>query len=158
MRLLRDGGRSSDQISRVTAVNSRLDEIQCCYLRAFLPHLADWNAQRVRIADIYDGSLRDCPGVRPVRRGPGSVSHLYVIRAEKRERLREYLSHRGVTAGVHYPVPLHLQPAFRACGLRRGALPNAESACSEVVSLPLWPYMPESTAMGVAAFVRSFYK
>jgi dTDP-3-amino-3,4,6-trideoxy-alpha-D-glucose transaminase len=157
LRLLRDGGRKDDQVSRVAAVNSRLDEMQCCYLRAFLPHLENWNARRARIAEIYDEALAGCEGVRPVLRSPDSVNHLYVIRAGRRNRLREYLSRRGVATGVHYPVPLHLQPAFRDCGLTRGDLPRTEKACGEIVSLPLWPHMPQSAAWRVAELVRSFY-
>jgi dTDP-4-amino-4,6-dideoxygalactose transaminase len=71
--------------------------------------------------------------------------------------LRKFLEERGVITGVHYPVPLHLQPAFRDCGLKRGALPAAEQACREVLSLPLWPYMPERAVEEVAARVRQFY-
>ena len=158
LRLLRDGGRNNDQVSRVAGFNSRLDEMQCCYLRAFLPRLSDWNAHRGRIAHIYDEALAGCGGVRLVARGPDSVNHLYVIRAKKRERLREFLSSRGILTGVHYPVPLHLQPAFKNCGLKRGDLPRTEKACREIVSLPLWPYMPESMARSVAEAVRAFYE
>jgi len=155
--LLRDGGRKGSQISRKFGVNSRLDEMQCCYLRAFLPHLGEWNAHRARIAAFYDGALADCPGVRPVKRHPCSVCHLYVIRAARRDRLREHLARCGVGTAIHYPVPLHLQPTFRGCGARRGDLPNAERACREILSLPLWPYLPQSAAAEVAGRIREFY-
>jgi dTDP-4-amino-4,6-dideoxygalactose transaminase len=158
LRLLRDGGRTANQVSRLAGINSRLDEMQACYLRAFLSHLEEWNTQRDRIASIYDEALRPCSGVRLIRRPPGSVHHLYVIRAKRRTRLREYLSRHGIGTGIHYPVPLHLQPAFRDCGLRRGDLPHSEQACREIVSLPLWPYMPETAAHKVAERVRAFYR
>ena len=144
VRLLRDGGRRGDQVSRIRAVHSRLDEMQACYLRAFLPKLAEWNAERARIAAAYDALLAGCDGVRPIARRPGSVCHLYVIRARRRERLRKFLRERGIATGIHYPVPLHLQPAFREFGPERGELPVAERACREIVSLPLWPGMPRS--------------
>ena len=119
--------------------------------------MPEWNQRRVRLAALYDQALAGCDGVRPVGRRAGSVCHLYVVRAARRNRLREFLAERGVITGVHYPVPLDLQPAFRDCGLKRGALPVAEQACREVLSLPLWPYMPETAVEEVAARVREFY-
>jgi dTDP-4-amino-4,6-dideoxygalactose transaminase len=158
VRMLRDGGRRNNQISRFPGLNSRLHEMQACYLRAFLPHLDEWNSHRARIAAIYDEVLSGCDAIRPVRRGPDTVNHLYVIRVARRERLRYRLAQCGITTGVHYPVPLHLQPVFRDCGSRRGDLPCAEKACREVVSLPLWPYMPETDARRVAEIIRSFFR
>jgi len=157
LRRLRDGGRRHDQVSRVRAVNSRLDEMQACYLRAFLPRLAEWNAHRERLASLYDDALAGCSGVRPVVRGAGSVCHLYVVRAQRRERLRQHLAKHGIATGVHYPVPLHLQAAFAGAGAKRGDLPVAERACREIVSLPLWPYMRESAVAEAARRVREFY-
>src|SRR5579872_52195 len=157
LRMLRDGGRRHDQVSHLRAMNSRLDEIQACFLCAFLPRLAEWNLQRVRLAALYDQALSVCPAVRPVVRGADSVNHLYVIRAPRREHLRAYLARHGIATSVHYAVPLHLQPAFADCGLKRGALPRAESACREILSLPLWPYMPESTVLAVAERIRRFF-
>ncbi|MGH9628295.1 MAG: DegT/DnrJ/EryC1/StrS family aminotransferase, partial [Bryobacteraceae bacterium] len=124
--MLRDGGRSGGQVSSLPGINSRLDEMQACYLRAFLPRLDGWNAQRSHTASLYDDQLRDCPGVRLVKRWPCSVHHLYVLRVRRRDSLREFLASKGIGTGVHYPVPLHLHPAFKNCGLRRGDLPNAE--------------------------------
>lgn len=152
LRSLRDGGRRGDQVSHVVGINARLDELQCCFLRAFLPRLEEWNAHRARIAAIYDEELRDCPGVRLVGRTPESVNHLYVIRAEARDRLRDYLGKHGIGTGVHYPVPLHRHPAFE----QRVRLPHAERAVQEILSLPLWPYMKESAARSVAGRIRSF--
>jgi dTDP-3-amino-3,4,6-trideoxy-alpha-D-glucose transaminase len=157
LKMLRDGGRKGGQVSFVTGINSRLDEMQCCYLRAFLPRLPEWNADRARTAALYDEMLAGCAGVTRVRTSAESVHHLYVIRAQRRNRLREFLAKRGIGTGVHYPVPLHLMPAFRESGLRRGDLPHAEKACREIVSLPLWPYLPEPSARRVAEAVRAFY-
>jgi dTDP-3-amino-3,4,6-trideoxy-alpha-D-glucose transaminase len=157
LRQLRDGGRHHDHVARVRATNSRLDEMQACYLRAFLPMLAEWNQRRARLAALYDEALAGCEGVRPLRRRAGSVCHLYVARAARRTRLRNFLAERGVITSVHYAIPLHLQPAFRDCGPKRGGLPVAEQACREVLSLPLWPYMPETAVEEVAARVREFY-
>jgi dTDP-3-amino-3,4,6-trideoxy-alpha-D-glucose transaminase len=146
LRLLRDGGRRNDQISRIPAINSRLDEMQCCYLRAFLPHLRDWTARRATLAQLYDDLLRDTPTVRPIARGEDSVDHLYVVRASHRESLRKRLAEQGIMTAIHYPVPLHRQPAFRT----KDNLPHAEKACREILSLPLWPYLPKNSIKTVA--------
>jgi len=145
LKLLRDGGRRNDQLSRIPAINSRLDEMQCCYLRAFLPRLRDWTARRSRLAQLYDDLLAGNDKLRPIPRGEGSVDHLYVVRARKRDALRQKLAQRGVMTAVHYPIPLHRQPAFRA----KDALPHAEKACREILSLPLWPYLEEDSVREV---------
>jgi dTDP-3-amino-3,4,6-trideoxy-alpha-D-glucose transaminase len=156
LRMLRDGGRKNDQVARIPAINSRLDEMQACYLRAFLPKLGEWNADRARIASLYDEALAGCPAVQPLARRAGSVCHLYVVRSKRRDRLREHLAKHGIATGVHYPVPLHLMQAFRDCGAKRGDFPVAERACREILSLPLYPYMPESAVAEVVDRVRGF--
>ena len=158
IRLLRDGGRSADHCSQVVGINSRLDELQCCFLRAFLPRLAEWNRRRRLLADCYDELLRECSGVQLLARSEESVCHLYVVRAKERERLREYLGQQGVASAVHYPVPLHQQPAFADCGARPGDLPQAERACQEILSLPLWPQLELQTVERIAQAVRRFYR
>jgi dTDP-3-amino-3,4,6-trideoxy-alpha-D-glucose transaminase len=157
LRLLRDGGRKGGQVSYETGINSRLDEMQCCYLRTFLKHLAEWNGHRRRIASLYDEALAGCPGVRLLKRSPDSVCHLYVIRAKRREKLRAHLATCGIGTGVHYSVPLHLHPAFSGAGQKRGSLPHAEKACKEIVSLPVWPGMPIDGVAEVAERIRAFY-
>lgn len=157
LRSWRDGGRRGGQVSYFAGINSRLDEMQACYLRAFLPKLAEWNAWRGRIAGIYDEALRDCPGVTLVKRSRESVHHLYVIRAARRDKLRDYLTKQGIGTGIHYPVPLHLHPAFAMAKQKKGDLPHAERACREILSLPLWPYLSDIDARQVADAVRSFY-
>jgi dTDP-3-amino-3,4,6-trideoxy-alpha-D-glucose transaminase len=151
--VLRDGGRHGDQVAHSFGVNSRLDELQCCFLRAFLPHLNEWNAHRARIAAIYDEELRECAGVRLLKKTSGSVHHLYVLRAQRRDQLRAHLAAQGIGTAVHYPVPLHRHPAFA----QKGSLPNAELAVTEIISLPLWPYLKESAARRVAERIRRFY-
>jgi dTDP-3-amino-3,4,6-trideoxy-alpha-D-glucose transaminase len=156
IRLLRDGGRDARHVSSIAGVNSRLAEIQACFLRCFLKKLPAWNAQRRRLASLYEQALEGCRGLRIVRQQPGSVYHLFVIRVLRRRQLRDYLAQYGIGTGVHYPVPLHLHPAFRDCGSRRGDLPEAEKACREILSLPLWPGMPETAALEVADRIRAF--
>ena len=131
--------------------------MQACYLRAFLPHLDGWNSRRAHLAALYDEALAGCDGVTPVRRSPESVNHLYVIRAQDRERLRAHLREHGIATAVHYPVPLHLNPAFREFGPEAGALPHAEKACQEILSLPLYPFLSEAAVQNVASRIRAFY-
>ena len=154
LRSARDGGRRGGQISYTAGINSRLDDLQCCFLRAFLPHLEQWNAHRGRIAGIYDEELVACPGVGLVKRTADSVHHLYVIRTERRDDLRKYLAQHGVGSAVHYPVPLHQHPAFA----QKVSLPAAERAAKEILSLPMGPYLRENVARRVAQRVRSFYR
>ncbi len=155
--MLRDGGRADAHVSMLPGINSRLDEMQCCFLRAFLPHLREWNQRRARIAALYDQAFQDFEPVRPVLRREPGVHHLYVVRAKTRDRLREHLAARGVGTGIHYPVPLHLHPTFANCGAKRGDLPHAERACQEIVSLPIWPQMEETQVSYVINLVKSFY-
>ena len=157
LRLLRDGGRRGGQVSSIIAVNSRLDELQACFLRAFLLRLDDWNRTRAELAMLYDQALARCSDVKPVRRAPGSVHHLYVVRVPRREKLRAYLVSEGIQTGVHYPRALHLHPAFESCGAKRGSLPNAERAGREVLSLPLHPWLSPSAVQRVADTIRKFY-
>lgn len=158
IRSLRDGGRRGDHISHTGGMNSRLDELQCCFLLAFLPQLQQWNTWRAERTALYDDLLKDCPGIQLVTRSPESVNHLYVVRAQRREALREHLTRERITTGIHYPVPLHLQPAFASYGARPGEFPQAERACNEILSLPLWPYMDLDTVELTAQAVRTFYR
>ena len=104
------------QVSYVSGINSRLDEMHACFLRAFLPKLGEWNEDRPRMASFYYEALRDCPGLRIVERTADSVCHLYVVRAEKRDRLREFLSNKGIGTGVHYRFFVICTPLFAIAG------------------------------------------
>ncbi len=158
LRSWRDGGRRGAQIALTAGINSRLDDLQCCFLLAFLTKLSEWNARRAEIAALYDEALVGCAGIRFVKRDAGSANHLYVVRAERRDRLRAFLTKEGIGTGVHYPVPLHLHPAFASAKQKKGSLPNAEKAAKETVSLPLWPYLADDAVHYVADRVRRFYR
>ncbi len=158
VRLLRDGGRNGGQVAAVTAVNSRLDEMQACYLRALLPHLDHWNGHRRRLAAHYRKALAGIEGVRLLNDSDESVYHLFVVRVARREKLRAHLAGLGIQTGVHYPVPLHLQPAFRDTGLGRGDMPVAERACREILSLPIGPHVRPGDVERIASAIRRFYQ
>jgi dTDP-4-amino-4,6-dideoxygalactose transaminase len=156
-RLLRDGARAPGHVSMQQALNSRLDEIQACLLRVFLRHLPDWTAQRQTLAALYDQELSGLPSewLRPVGRNSRSthVRHLYVVRARSREELIRHLTGQGIGTGIHYPVPLHRQPAFP----NSNCCPVAEQACQEILSLPLWPYLAEDDVRFVCRQIWKFY-
>lgn len=120
--------------------NSRLDELQAALLRVGLCRLADDTAERQRLADVYLSRLRvlalPCPAA-----GTDHVYHLFVVRHPNRDHFREELSRRGVETLVHYPTPIHLQPAYAHLNGQLGDLPETERAAIEVVSLPLYPGM-----------------
>ncbi len=135
--------------------NSRLDVLQAAVLRAKLPHLGTWNAQRQEAARRYDELLAGCAAVRrpAVRAGNDHVWHLYAVRVGRRDDCRQALQAAAVGSGVHYPAPLHLLPMFGGGrdGAPAGSLPVAESAAGEVLSLPLFPGITASQQERVAA-------
>ncbi|MDX2269106.1 MAG: DegT/DnrJ/EryC1/StrS family aminotransferase [Bryobacter sp.] len=163
LRQLRDGGRGTgplphSQIAYVArGINARLDEMQACFLNAFLPRAMAWTEARRRLATLYDDALAGLDAVRPLRTHPCTVRHLYVVRAKRRDRLRAFVATKGIGTGIHYPVPLHLHPAFAAAGQKKGTLPVAEKACREILSLPLYPHLAESAVVQVVEAIREFY-
>ena len=125
--------------------NSRLDTLQAVVLRAKLRRLADWNEQRREAAARYQELLSDVPAVRPpvTLAGNEHVWHLYVVRLPNRDEVLRRLREHGIAAGIHYPVPVHLQPAFRFLAHGPGSFPVTERAAREILSLPLYPGMTE---------------
>jgi len=125
-------------------MNSRLDTLQAAILRIKLKYLNRWNTLRRRHAASYTRLLKPL-GVGTPTEAPYTthVYHLYVIRTRERDRLRSYLKEKGISTGIHYPLPIHLQPAYRDLGYRRGDFPVAEKASREVLSLPMHPFLTE---------------
>lgn len=154
LRLLRDGGRLGDQVARMPAPNARLDEIQSCYLRAFLPSLPRWNAKRRQLAGIYRQELASVPGLSLIPFDDDSVHHLLVVRTAQRGRLRALLDQHGIQTGIHYPVPIHLQPAFAPLLGNPASAPAAEQAAAEIVSLPLGPHLSAADVLEVCHLIR----
>ena len=159
VRRLRNGGQSDRYVHEEVGFNSRLDELQAAVLRAKLPHLPGWNERRRDLAARYREALREMPLVW-VEALPDTepATHLLVARAPERDRFRETLSEAGVKTLIHYPVPAHLQPAYRSLGQGEGACPEAERAAQEVVSLPLYPELDDSQVERVVREVKSFYR
>jgi dTDP-4-amino-4,6-dideoxygalactose transaminase len=159
VRLLADHGRLDKYEHRVEGVNSRLDTIQAAVLGVKLRVLDDANARRRECARAYNEGLRDVDGLQfpELVDGAEPVYHLYVVRAEDRDELRTFLAEQDISSGVHYPVPLHLQPAYRHLGYARGDFPVAEALAGSIVSLPCYPELPRDDIDRVVAAVRKFY-
>jgi dTDP-4-amino-4,6-dideoxygalactose transaminase len=154
LRRLRDHGRDGHHLHVEVGVNARLDTIQAAALAAKLPHLARWNARRREIAGLYDAGLA---GVAPivVADPSGCVYHHYVVRIDDRDSFREALAERGVESGIHYPVPLHQQPALRGRVRLAGPLLAAEQLAATIVSLPVHPTLATAQVEQVIAAVEA---
>jgi dTDP-4-amino-4,6-dideoxygalactose transaminase len=157
VRLLRQYGWKEHYISSIKGINSRLDELQAGILRVKLRHLNRWNARRIQLAGLYHALLSGTELILPVQPKDSShVFHQYVIRHSRRDELREYLRGRGIHTLVHYPVPIHFQPAYANLGWAVGSLPNSEQAAREVLSLPIYPELTEEKISLVCRAIMDF--
>jgi dTDP-4-amino-4,6-dideoxygalactose transaminase len=167
MRRLRNHGSPRRYYHEEFGWNGRLDAIQAAVLRVKLAHLAEWNQRRREHAATYDRlfaetGLTSGPGYIPVRlltRSPQAkhVFHQYVIRAQRRDQLRQFLADRKIGTEIYYPLPLHLQPVFSYLGLKTGDLPVAEQAAQEVLALPMFPELTEAEIRLVVDSISDFY-
>ena len=157
VQLLRNYGQDKKYSHRVKGSNHRLDSVQAAILNVKLERLEEWNLMRRRAAVRYHQLFADSE-VRTMAEQPAcrSVWHLYVIRCRRRYELQNSLISRHIHAGIHYPVPIHLQPAFAELGHKRGDFPNAETAAREILSLPMYPELEVQQQDRIAAEVRDF--
>ncbi|GIW23762.1 DegT/DnrJ/EryC1/StrS aminotransferase family protein [Meiothermus sp.] len=139
---------------RPAGYTSRLDALQAAILRVKLPHLETWNARRRQIAQIYHQGLRDKVQVPCEMPYALHIYHQYTIRHPERDRLAAHLKEQGIGSSVHYPLPAHLQPAYRDLA-PEGTLPAAEAAAREVLSLPMHPFLEEAQIEAVIRAVRT---
>ena len=139
---LSNHGRLSHYAHEICGYNSRLDSIQAAVLRAKLEHLAEWNERRRVIASAYRELLAPLDA-RPILEPDGyeSAYHLFVIRSSRRDALRNALLQNEIECGIHYPVPLHLQPALQYLGYRSGDFPASEALADTTLSLPMHPHL-----------------
>jgi len=159
VRMLRHGGQRTTYEHEVLGVNSRLDEIQAAILRAKLPHLDAWNRRRRSLAARYDTRL-PAGGELTRPAAPEEAEHVYhqyVIRTSVRDALRGYLDGAGVSTSVHYPRPVHQQPAYAGPGATPGSCPVAEGVVNEILSLPIFPQLSAREVEQVCSLVRFFY-
>ena len=157
LRLLREYGWAERYVSHFPGGNSRLDEVQAAILRVKLHYLDQDNAARARIASIYNTKLTGCDMVLPTcRQETNHVYHLYVVRTQRRDALKGHLKDKGIAALVHYPVPVHLQPAYQGRLTGVDQLLETERAAQEVLSLPIYPELNEADLKTVIKVVRTF--
>ncbi len=156
VRRLRNYGEESKYVNVVPGYNTRLDELQAAVLRVKLPHLEAWTAERRSIAGLYDELLTGASALSPAP-DAGHVYHLYVVRSDARDALREHLHSAGIGSHLHYPVPVHSQAAYRDGGLRIvGSLETTNRLAAEVLSLPAYPGLQASQAREVVDAVQLF--
>ncbi|HKP79602.1 MAG TPA: DegT/DnrJ/EryC1/StrS family aminotransferase [Phenylobacterium sp.] len=154
VRRLRDWGQERKSFHVEKGFNYRLDEIQAAMLKVKLPHLESWTDMRRRAAARYDQNLARM-GLKPPAppRGRNHAYHVYAVRVRNRERVRERLSGQ-VGTGVHYPLPVHLQPAYADQGYAPGSLPESEALAEETLSLPIFPGITDAEVDTVCAQLR----
>ena len=167
MRRLRNHGSPQRYLHEELGWNCRLDAIQAAVLRVKLPHVEIWNRKRREHAVAYDrlltqSGLISATGDSPVRVLARSahayhVYHQYVIRAQRRDQLRQFLADRKIGTEIYYPIPLHLQPVFAYLGYREGDLPESERAAREVLALPMFPELTESEQQWVVESIAEFF-
>jgi dTDP-4-amino-4,6-dideoxygalactose transaminase len=160
VKLLRNHGSIKKYEHKIEGYSSRLDNLQAAILRVKLRHLNKWNDLRRRNAKKYNELLDNIDNVIVPYEADYAkhVYHLYVIRTENRDKLREELKSNNITTGIHYPIPLHLQPAYNYLGYKEGDFPVTEKASQEILSLPMFAELSEKQIMEICYWVKSFYK
>ncbi|HEX4367016.1 MAG TPA: DegT/DnrJ/EryC1/StrS family aminotransferase [Rhodopila sp.] len=157
---LRQYGWHRHYISDEVGVNSRLDEVQAAILRVKLPYLDRQNARRGRIAAAYTSALGDGSPRPPQKRADADhVYHLYVTRSRDRDRIQVALKENGIGTGIHYPAPVHLQPAYAGrVALGPGGCPESETAAGEILSLPLYPELTDAEVETVCDVLKTLFR
>jgi dTDP-4-amino-4,6-dideoxygalactose transaminase len=159
MKMIRDHGQAKKYYHDMEGYNGRLDSIQAGWLSVKLRHLARWNEARRALAHRYHGHFADAEDfvIVPVEAAwTKGVYHLYVVRVQDREALQAHLAEAGISTGIHYPIPLHLQKAYEHLGYKQGAFPVTERVTSEIVSLPMFPQMTDQQQGEVIKHVKEF--
>lgn len=155
IRCLRDVGQSEKYIHSEKGFNSRLDTLQAAVLRVKLKHLETWNKRRRELAALYLHELADTKAILPNSSDQAeSVWHLFVIQVPRRDELMAALKSAGIVAGIHYPIPIHLQKAFTDLGYQRGSFPKTELVTEKIISLPLFPELREEEIRQISQIVK----
>lgn len=160
VRLMRNYGSAKKYHNEVIGFNMRLDECQAAFLHVKLDYLEAWTKQRQQIALWYSDLLNGIGDVITpvVKEGATHVYHLYVIRTKQRNELQHFLGEQGIGTLIHYPIPVHLQPAYSYLGYRKGDFPIAEELADTCLSLPIWPGMREEMVKTVTDTIKHFFK
>jgi dTDP-4-amino-4,6-dideoxygalactose transaminase len=159
VRMYSNHGRTDKYLHEFLGDNQRLDALQAAILSEKLKMLDDWNARRRVVAGWYEELLRGVAGLTLPATIAGGVPiwHLYVALVEKRDAFMKHLADQGISTGLHYPLPLHLQPAFGYLGFKQGAFPAAEKVTSQCVSLPMYPHLTREQVEYVCRHIRGYF-
>ena len=157
---LRDYGRSSKYEHILIGYNARLDTLQAAILRIKLKRINKWNQMRAQAAGIYDELLGDIKGLITPYLSPGleHVYHVYAIRVDSRDELSQKLKGKGISTIIHYPIPLHLQPAYKKFGYKKGDFPVAEKVAKQILSLPMYPHLKEKQIRYIVNSIKDILK
>jgi dTDP-4-amino-4,6-dideoxygalactose transaminase len=160
LRVLRNIGLRTRDDCQVWSGNSRLDSLQAAILSAKLPHLREWTEGRRRNAFFYQQNLSGLSQIRVPKDGDHeyAVYHTFVIQAERRDELKNYLALQGIGTAVHYPVPIHLTEAARALGYARNSFPVTEFLADRILSLPVYPELTSADLNYVVDRIQAFYR
>jgi len=154
IKMLSNHGRLTKYKHLIQGFNSRLDTIQAGILRIKLKHLEKWTNKRIEKAQYYAQLLKNRQAIVPaVRKNARHVYHLYVIRVKERNKLIKKFKKNHISVGIHYPTPLHLQPAYKYLGYKRGSFPVTEKISKEILSLPLWPEIKKNQIQKVCQLI-----
>lgn len=159
--LIRNHGLINRDECAIFSYNSRLDTLQAIVANHVIDnHLKTITDNRIRNAKYFDQALQGIPGLTIPQRDPNTkhVYHLYIVQAERRAELQKYLVSHGIDAKVHYPIPMHLQPAAKEFGHKRGDFPICEAICDSVISFPVHEFINEDQCGFVAEKIREFYR
>lgn len=156
IRMLRDHGSPEKYRHDLVGWNERMDGLQGATLGVKLPHLMTWNERRSRIVAYVRERLPEA--IRPLKLHHDRISshHLFVVRSPRRDELRTFLADKDIQTGIHYPIPIHLQPAYASRGWKPGEFPVAEKLAREILSLPLYPEMTDVQVEYLVAAIRDF--
>jgi dTDP-4-amino-4,6-dideoxygalactose transaminase len=156
-RLLRNYGQTKKYHHQVIGYNHRLDTLQAAVLRVKLQHLDQWNAARRRHAKLYSDLLSDSAVISPITAPYAEhVWHLYEVDVPERAGLQKHLTDVGISTGLHYPLPIHLQPAYESLGYQRGDFPVTEKCAEHLLSLPMYAELTDEMISNVANAILSF--
>jgi dTDP-4-amino-4,6-dideoxygalactose transaminase len=158
MRMIRDHGQEKKYYHLIEGYNGRLDAIQAAVLRIKLRYLQAWNEARQRNASYYNELLSGIPGITTPAEADfaKSVYHLYVIHVDKRDALQQHLTQIGISTGLHYPLPLHLQAAYQQLGHKKGDFPVTEKLAARLLSLPMYAELTQGQIEQVATEIKNF--
>ncbi len=158
LRILRNIGQKSKYDHTILGTNSRLDTVQAAVLKVKLPHIDDWNIKRNSIALRYISNLSHVSDLSLPLQRTNTNWHLFVIQTKKRDALMKYLEKKGIHTGIHYPVPLHLTPALKFLGYKKGDFPNSEFRATTTLTLPLYAELTTDEVSYICASIQEFYE